>query len=224
MRTLHAETRILSCFIFLHDSRLTNNSMYITKLFGPHSCCALDYDRLEIEYNTKGIGTALTWLLRSSSCQYYSSDHWSILRCRHLVITGARHEGGLSKSEDGDTVDTEVARVNVFEELGLKLGLDITYTTLATDLVGQGVGDGVGDGLGVGSATVGPRNDESENVIYKDILSNDTVIDPDAHLKERSLCEGCRISDLAVISRCRPLRGRRGRRLRPRYRQKCGRR
>jgi hypothetical protein len=113
--------------------------------------------------------------------------------------SGARHEGGLSKSEDGDTVDTEVARVNVGEELWLKLGLDITDTTLATDLLGQGVGDGVGDGLGVGSATVGMRNDESENVLYKDILSNDTVIDPDAHLKERSLCEGCRISDLAVV-------------------------
>jgi hypothetical protein len=35
--SLRAETRILSCFIFLHDSHLTNN----TKLFEPHCCCAL---------------------------------------------------------------------------------------------------------------------------------------------------------------------------------------
>jgi hypothetical protein len=84
-------------------------------------------------------------------------------------------EGGLSESQNSDTVDTEVARVAIGEELGLELGLDVTGTTLATDLVGQGVGDGVGDGLGVGSGTVGLRNDESENVLNKDIVGDNIV-------------------------------------------------
>jgi hypothetical protein len=64
----------------------------------------------------------------------------------------------------------------------LKLRLDITYTTLAADLVSQVVGDGVSDGIGVGSGTVGLSNDESENILNKDIIDDDIVVDPDAHL------------------------------------------
>jgi hypothetical protein len=105
----------------------------------------------------------------------------------------------FSESQNGDTVDTEVARVDVAKELGQELGLDITDATLAADLVGQGVGDGVGDGIGVGSVTVGLRNDESENVHSKDILGDDIAVDLDACLEEKSLCKGCRALDLAVV-------------------------
>jgi hypothetical protein len=48
--------------------------------------------------------------------------------------------------KDGDTVDTEVARV-VVEELGLELGLDVADTTTRDRPCRSGVGDGVGDGL-----------------------------------------------------------------------------
>jgi hypothetical protein len=85
----------------------------------------------------------------------------------------------------------KVVRDGFDEELGQGLGLDVTDTTLATDLVGQGVGDGVGDGLGDGSGTGGLRKDKREDVLNKDILGDDSVVDPDAYLEERSLLECC---------------------------------
>jgi hypothetical protein len=85
----------------------------------------------------------------------------------------------------------KVARDGFSEELGQELGLDVTDITLATDLVGQGVGDGVGDGLEVGSGTGGLRNDKREDVLNENIFGDDSVVDPDAYLEERSMCEGC---------------------------------
>ena len=106
----------------------------------------------------------------------------------------------MSEGQDGDTVDLEDARVGFGEELGQELGLDVTDTTLATDLVGQGVGDGVGDGLGVGRVSIGGlRNNKGEDVLNKDVVGCDLVVDLDAYLEERSLCEGCGATDTVVI-------------------------
>jgi hypothetical protein len=59
------------------------------------------------------------------------------------------------------------------------------------DLVGQGVRNASGDDLGRGGSIIGLRNDKSENVLNKDILGFDSVVDPDAYLGDRTLFEGC---------------------------------
>jgi hypothetical protein len=48
---------------------------------------------------------------------------------------------------------------------------------------------------------------ESENVLNKDVLGLDSIVDPDAYLEDRSLLEGSRVStSLLSSSRCEPPR------------------
>jgi hypothetical protein len=103
----------------------------------------------------------------------------------------------LSEGQDGDTVD-EGRRLSSVKNLDRSWSLDVTDTTLATDLVGQG--DAVRDGLGVTRGTIAGLRDKGEDVLNKDVVGCDSVVDLDAYLEERSPARAAGVTKLLSSS------------------------